>query len=104
MSPWRRPARRWPRKQVAGAGGRQRIIKDKIRRHGQAVDDPYGSSRGTHNYPSPNAARSHRCEMVRAMNWGRRGRETPRASLDRRCRHRSGVRTYTFAKVVVSIE
>ena len=23
------------------------------------MDDPYGSSRGTHNYPSPNAARSH---------------------------------------------
>jgi len=23
------------------------------------VDDPNGSSRGTHNYPSPNAARSH---------------------------------------------
>ena len=28
-------------------------------RHGQAVDGPYGSSRGTHNYPSPDAARSH---------------------------------------------
>ena len=23
------------------------------------MGDPYGSSRGTHNYPSPNAARSH---------------------------------------------
>ena len=23
------------------------------------MDDPYGSSRGTHNYPSPNAARSY---------------------------------------------
>ena len=23
------------------------------------MDDPNGSSRGTHNYPSPNAARSH---------------------------------------------
>ena len=23
------------------------------------MDDPYGSSRGTHHYPSPNAARSH---------------------------------------------
>ena len=23
------------------------------------MDDPYGSSRGTHNYPSPNAAHSH---------------------------------------------
>ena len=27
--------------------------------HRLAVDDPYGSSRGTHHYPSPNAARSH---------------------------------------------
>ena len=23
------------------------------------MDDPYGSCRGTHNYPSPNAAHSH---------------------------------------------
>ena len=27
--------------------------------HRQAVDGPYGSSRGTRNYPSPNTTRSH---------------------------------------------
>ena len=39
------------------------------------MGDPYGSSGGTHNYPSPNAARSHAhpaanlCQESAAVDW-----------------------------------